>query len=202
VIVWDRLSATISLCLVGLGCWLLAPGPKPTWAAVAFSLGTAAILAVMALSHLATRTIVSAVPSNTPATTRVQRVLKSLRSALREAARLTASDHAASLALSVATQILGTGVYLALAAAIGVRVPAFDIGWIRAAVMLVLLLPITISGLGVREGALMVLLAGQGVGQAPAVALGVLVFGATVLAPALIGGLSEGVRYIFGSNMR
>jgi len=55
-------------------------------------------------------------------------------------------------------------------------VPAFDSGWIRAAMMLVLLLPVAISGLGVREGALMVLLAGAG--------------------------FSEGIRYIFGSNMR
>lgn len=60
--------------------------------------------------------------------------------------------------------------------------------------MLVLLLPITISGLGVREGALLVLLGSEGVGEVPAVALGILVFATTVLIPGLLGGAREGLR--------
>jgi hypothetical protein len=41
---------------------------------------------------------------------------------------------------------------------------------------------------------LMVLLTTQGVDEVTAVALGVLVFATTVVAPGLVGGVSEGIR--------
>jgi glycosyltransferase 2 family protein len=195
-IAWDRLSATLALCLVGLTCWLFAPHPKPSWPALVFALGIAATLGIMALGVSATGGESSVSPSTGGDTNRLRQMARAIRSGLREVARLKISDHAAALGLSIAVQILGTAIYAALAGALGVRISPLTIGWIRAAVMLVLLLPITISGLGVREGTLMVLLTAEGVGQAPAFALGMLVFGATVLAPALVGGVSEGIRFI------
>jgi glycosyltransferase 2 family protein len=195
-IAWDRLSATLALCLVGLTCWLLAPRPKPPWPAPVFALGIAATLGIMALGVRASGVESIASPSSGGDTNRLRRIGNFIRSGLREVARLKISDHAAALGLSIAIQILGTAIYAALAAALGMRISPLTLGWIRAAVMLLLLLPITISGLGVREGTLMVLLTSEGVGQAPALALGILVFGATVLAPALVGGVSEGIRFI------
>lgn len=195
-IAWDRLSATLALCLVGFTCWLLASHPKPSWPALAFTLGTAAISAVMVVSRFAGPRESPVSPSTGVETNKLRRMARTIRGALREVAQLRVSDHVAALGLSIAIQILGTAVYAALADAIGLRMSPLTIGWIRAAVMLLLLLPITISGLGVREGALMVLLTAEGVDQAPAVALGILVFGVTVLAPALVGGVSEGIRLI------
>jgi uncharacterized membrane protein YbhN (UPF0104 family) len=193
-IAWDRLSATLALCLVGFMCWLVAPQPRPSWPALAFALGAAATLVVMAVSLLATHGESPVSPSIEVGTNKLSRMARAIRSALREVVRLRPRDHAAALGLSIAIQILGTAVYAALAGALGLRISPLTIGWIRAAVMLLLLLPITISGLGVREGTLMVLLTAEGVSQAPAVAFGLLVFAATVLAPALAGGVSEAIR--------
>ena len=193
-IAWDRLSATLALCLVGLAFWLVAPASKPAWPAAAFTLGAAAILGLMVTGMLVRRGDPDA-PAPAPAVTgKFGRIVRRMGSAVREVARLPPADHAKALGLSIAAQILGTALYAALAVAVGIRIPFATIGWIRAVVMLALLLPVTISGLGVREGMLMVLLTTQGVDEVPAVALGILVFATTVVAPGLVGGVSEGIR--------
>jgi hypothetical protein len=195
-IIWDRLFATLALCLVGLLCWLVAPLSKPAWPALAFALGAAATLGVMAIAMLAGRGDPAAPAPPWAASSKLGRIGRRIGSAFREVARPRPNDHAAALALSIVAQILGTALYAALAAAVGVGISPVTIGWIRAVVLLLLLLPVTISGLGVREGALMVLLAAEGVGGVPALALGVLVFATTVLVPGLVGGVNEGIRVL------
>jgi glycosyltransferase 2 family protein len=194
-IAWDRLSATLALCLVGLSCWVLVPASKPVWPGLAFALGAIAIVGIMAAGVLVGRGT-PGMAGPPPGSGRLRLVVYRIGRGIRELARPGVRDHAVALVLSIVSQVLGIMLYIALAASLGVSIPIITMGWIRSVVLLLLLLPITISGLGLREGALMVLLTAEGVGQVPAVAFGVLVFAATVLAPALVGGVSEGFRLL------
>jgi hypothetical protein len=62
------------------------------------------------------------------------------------------------------------------------------------------MIPISISGLGVREGALLFLLKPYGVWGEEALALSLIIFGITVLLIGAIGGLLEGRKLLFPSS--
>jgi len=79
----------------------------------------------------------------------------------------------------------------AFAGAIGTAVPLLSALWISAVIYVVVLLPISISGLGVREVALINCLAVLGVPANAAVAISVLLF-LDPLLNALIGGFMQG----------
>jgi uncharacterized membrane protein YbhN (UPF0104 family) len=72
------------------------------------------------------------------------------------------------------------------------------IAWTRAAAVLIAVLPISISGLGVREGAMVVLLAPYGIAAADALAYALLAFATTILAVGLLGSLLEAWRMVRG----
>lgn len=76
------------------------------------------------------------------------------------------------------------------AVSVGVDIPVVALAWIVAAVSLVHLLPISLAGLGVREGAYVVFLQQYGVPASDGLALSLAVFG-VIVAQALLGGLLE-----------
>ncbi len=92
--------------------------------------------------------------------------------------------------LSLMKELLATTVAYCFARAVGVELPFITIAWMQGAIGLLILLPITISGLGVREGALVLVGRQYGVGAVNALTWGLVQFGA-VLWIALIGGLIE-----------
>ena len=94
-----------------------------------------------------------------------------------------------AILLSLAENLAATVVVYLLALAIGIAVPLVSLGWIRAAVQLVVFLPISISGLGVREGSLILALEPYGVSGVDAVALSLLIFGINLLIGLIGGGL-------------
>jgi uncharacterized membrane protein YbhN (UPF0104 family) len=69
-------------------------------------------------------------------------------------------------------------------------------GWVRSVVVVLTLLPISIGGVGVREGVLVVTLATFGVPAHEALAFSILVFATTILAPGLAGGVVEGAQWL------
>ena len=77
-----------------------------------------------------------------------------------------------------------------LARAVDIDVSLLAISWIRIAVYLAVLVPISFSGAGVREGILIVLLAPLGVPSSAALALGLLQLGLS-LAMGVLGGIVE-----------
>ena len=93
-------------------------------------------------------------------------------------------------ALSLLGHSLGIAVWLGLARSLGLTLSLPGLGWVRSAVQTANMLPISISGLGVREGALVVLLGPYAVSSADAVALSFLVFGLALLY-GLLGGVLE-----------
>jgi hypothetical protein len=97
------------------------------------------------------------------------------------------------LGLSLLSHTLGTLVYFLLANALDLGLTFAACGWLRAVLHLLFLLPLTVSGIGVRESALIVLLAPLGVSSAQAVAFAFLLTLGLLLIAGLGGLLAPGM---------
>jgi uncharacterized protein (TIRG00374 family) len=106
------------------------------------------------------------------------------------AGNLTAPPAMGVFSLSVLKELLAATIAYCFAHAVGVDLPFITVAWMQGAVALLILLPITVSGLGVREGALVLVSRPYGVGAVHALTWGLVQFGA-LLCIALIGGLIE-----------
>ena len=94
-----------------------------------------------------------------------------------------------AIALSLIAHALGTWVYFYVALSIGLEFDFLTIGWLRAALMISALLPISAGGLGVREATALVLLPLYGASQEAAIAFALLTFFVSRFSIGLIGGL-------------
>ena len=92
---------------------------------------------------------------------------------------------------------IGIASFVCFARALRIAAPAVDLGWVRAALDLVLILPISIAGLGVRDASVVAMLSHLGVPSAAALAFSFLLLART-LSVALLGGLVEGTRIYYG----
>ena len=101
--------------------------------------------------------------------------------------------------LAVASNLLRVMVYYLLAQALGLGVSLVTIGWIRSVMMIATMPPVSVSGLGLREGASLLLLSGYGIAAEQIVAFSLLVFTVTALF-GLLGGVFEVGR--FGQSLR
>lgn len=97
----------------------------------------------------------------------------------------------AALLLSAGVHLAGIVSWFVLARALGIDVDVATIAWIRSAALVAALLPATVGGLGLREGAVVFLMAGFGVESVDALSLSLLVFAVTVFAIGLAGGIVE-----------
>jgi glycosyltransferase 2 family protein len=103
---------------------------------------------------------------------------------------------ARSILLGILFQLLAVAITALLAHDLGLSVMLADWLWIFGAISLVVLLPVTFGGIGLREGAFAGILAWLGHAPAAAVALSLSIF-ALQLVYALIGGLLEGQAHFF-----
>lgn len=94
------------------------------------------------------------------------------------------------LAASLAQELLGATSLFCFAQALDLKLAFYTVAWMRAGVYLVMLMPLSLLGLGVREGVLVLLTAPYGVMAPRAMAWSFLIFSGTLLA-ALGGGLIE-----------
>lgn len=88
-----------------------------------------------------------------------------------------------------------------LAFSVGIRLPLFVISWVRSAVSILLHLPVSLAGLGVRDASLVWLLESYGVPGTQAVALSMLMFAVGVMI-GLVGGGLEARDLLSGMNRR
>ena len=93
-----------------------------------------------------------------------------------------------SLGVSVVYQLVVTSAYFVGGTMLGIEVAFGDYVWIVALVMMAQVLPITIAGIGVREGLFAFLLGQYGVPTTTAVALSLVVFSVTLLF-GIVGGI-------------
>lgn len=101
------------------------------------------------------------------------------------------------LSLSVFIHFLDVIIYFLLTKSLGLNISIVTIGWIRSATILATIVPVTISGFGVREGVLIFLLKPYGVAGEEAFALSILVFLVTIFFAGIIGGLFEIGKMMF-----
>jgi glycosyltransferase 2 family protein len=105
--------------------------------------------------------------------------------------------HLRFLALCIIRNAFGVAAFICFARALRIAAPAMDLGWIRAVLDLVLILPVSIAGLGVRDASLVTMLGHLGVASAAALAFSFVLLARTLFV-ALLGGLVEGLRLYYG----
>lgn len=104
--------------------------------------------------------------------------------------RLSRSAKSVALVSTLAQELLGAAAILCFAIAVGAEVTLLSVIWIGAAVSTILLLPITVAGLGVREVSLVGLGAIVGIAASTAMAWSFMIL-AGVVVVAAVGGLVE-----------
>lgn len=196
---YDRIAATVSLCGIGAAFWLMER-PSGSWQALVAIL-TAMLVMVIALVILFDR-------SPGPVVSRLRRMasnlggvkLHTLRQAVRESRNLSGRQTFLIYTLSVVAHLMGVVGWYLLSRSLGLELSFVTIGWIRSAMILATMIPISVSGLGLREGAALLLLTTYpGVGNEDALAFSLLVFAVTTLLIGLAGGLIEAKR-VFGHS--
>lgn len=196
-IVCDRLTAVAALGLVGVVCWIVDPQPKPAGGFLVLlgGLSTVAFLVAPRLVPLQLRHLVRELHTTGRGTWWSVGLLR-ISHALGSVARLPPAALARIFGISVLAQIPGILVFVALGDGLGLSVSWLSMGWVRSVVTVLTLLPISIGGVGVREGALVLTLQTLGVPAHDALALSILVFATTILAPGLAGGVVEGAHWL------
>ena len=172
-VVVDRLLALLGMMIVAWGGLAADAGgvPRRAWALLAWiTAGAIACVVVVVVAHRlrSLRWLAARLPP------RVEDLSSRIGTALgvyRRRPRVLAL----SLALSVAMQLLLVANVYLTARSVSVDVPFAVVAVVLALVVLITLLPISIAGLGLREGAFVVLLAPLGIGTTDATLVSVLV---------------------------
>lgn len=188
VLAGDRALATAALAVMGLVVDIVlgAPlGPAVTLLLVAVA---AASIVLACLASLVPGPRVPAALARLPwlagLLARLPRQQVRMRSAQTSRLLLAA-------VISLALHGIGILVWLLLARGLGLEVSVLALAWVRSAAMVVGLVPLTVAGLGLREGAVVFLMSVFGVGAAESLTLSLLAFAITVLAVGVLGGVIE-----------
>jgi uncharacterized membrane protein YbhN (UPF0104 family) len=99
-------------------------------------------------------------------------------------------------ALSVGVHGIGIFAWWILARGIGLELGLPELAWVRSAALVVGLLPLTVGGLGLREGTTVVLLGLLGIPAADALSLSLLAFLVTIFGVGAVGGIVESARLL------
>lgn len=113
--------------------------------------------------------------------------------------KLKSIDHLKLIGLMVIYHLISLISFYFLAIALHITVNIWVLGWIGVVITILSLLPITISGLGIREGSLVYFLGFYGIAPYHAVALSLLAL-LKIISVASVGGLMELKDFIFKNN--
>ena len=197
-ILFDRLDATVALGSVGQACWLL-DRPRDTLPVGLVLFGTWAVpTGIWLLARIRPRQWESS-PGEDTASTRAGVLRRRLRGVWTAASRFADMRYNVlvnALLVSVATQVLAVLIYLLLAYGLDIEIGFVRMAWIASATTVLTMLPVTPSGIGVREGALVYLLGRYGTPGPEALALSFLFFACTIVFVGLVGGVMEGNRWL------
>ncbi len=197
--VFDRLVATAALGVVGQLFWLLDWPLTTVPIGIAFvALWIGPVAAHQTLRFEGVRTGIKRWLDRTGLRSVRMRWLAgtTLRDSLRRLEQMSLGRWSSILTASVLAQILSCLSYYLLAVGLSIEVSFIQIAWISMATTGLTMLPISPSGIGVREGALVVLLGQYGVPGASALALSFMVFICTILIVGLLGGVLEARSWI------
>jgi uncharacterized protein (TIRG00374 family) len=198
-LVLDRITATIALCLAGIVFWLINSPLDSEY--IVFSMAAILFILILAiLISMSSKRILEV--SKIFDLDKVSFIASTLRKFFDTIDRFRDCSIPAIvfiLGISIITQIIGITVYYTLALSMDIEISFFAMGWIRSAVLLILLIPVSISGLGLREVSLLFLLRPYGVEDDKALALSLAIFGVTAVLIGLIGGLLELRKFLLES---
>lgn len=184
-IVLNRGVAVLVMVTVGACAVFLDLREAQSWATAGAALAGAALLA-LAFVPWAT----SPGEGGPPPGSRARRAVRELAGRLLLFGRIPPAGKALVVLSSVVYEVVGAGVMWLFARAVGLDLPLLTVVWIRAALQLVLTLPLSVAGLGIREAGLVGLGALVGVPAAAAVTWSLTTFfGGLVVAA--VGGLLE-----------
>jgi uncharacterized membrane protein YbhN (UPF0104 family) len=183
----DRVNGFAVLILVACAAALCCPTPLPRW--ISWTVAGMGAACVLGLAML-------------PALPWLQKVLPAhpRLTHLMEGAALYLRDRRGMFAvtvLSLVVQVANILIAWLVGEGLGLQVPPLYYGVLIPLVSILTLLPISLNGMGLREGGTVLLLAPLGIASAPAVTLSLLIF-AVYTAASLAGG----VVYLFGNSPR
>jgi hypothetical protein len=190
---FTRLLNTIVTVVVGMACWLMDPGARRNGR---FGVGFAGLLAALCLMHWLifnsgrAQWLAQWLGRNSrvprPVADRLGRVLRSVG----KFSEVSATRLGSTVALLVLSELIGILSYYLISLAMHLDLAPVSIGWVRAYVTLITLLPISILGLGVRDASLVVMLRTYDVVPTLAVTFSVLLLTRTFVL-GLLGGALE-----------
>lgn len=165
---FDRLISTIMLLVTGVGFWLIEDPPMSnSTLELAFCLLLAALLIGMAISLSPRATSILLSPVSLLAqrlrVSFVYEKLEKVLNAVQSLRGLSGRKIMTLLGVMLFRELVAVGLMFCLAASLGMGVTFLTLGWIRAFKNIAMMLPVTVSGLGVREGTLMFALQPYGI---------------------------------------
>ena len=116
--------------------------------------------------------------------------LRRVWSALAQYRVLSKSNLVKITSVSLLNLFSSIALFLILAKALHLTIPIIALVWIRAMVLIIQLIPVSIAGLGIREGALVFILPIYGISPPDAMAFSLLFFG-LIIVIGLVGGILE-----------
>jgi uncharacterized protein (TIRG00374 family) len=195
----DRIFATIALCAVGLLFWVMSfPDDSGLFVLIMVSILTGlGGLCFLIFFDRDQRTIGKLLGFTnwiyeSPKLNNSVKHLSSL-------GKISFLSVALMIIISVISQLISVIIYYLILLSIDVNVPLVALGWIRSVVVLVTMIPISISGLGLRESSFIILLSAFGVNDSNAFAYSLIVFAIINIIPGIFGGLFE-ARKIFQAS--
>jgi uncharacterized protein (TIRG00374 family) len=195
-ILFDRLTATTALGMFGQVCWVLdRPGETRTLGLLLFATWVAPTV-LWLLGRSTARPAGDGQDGEAARSGRFRRKLRQVVAAVRHFAHMQGGVLGGVMLVSLALQAISTVVYLLLAVGLGIEVGFVTMAWIACATAVLAMAPVTPSGIGVREGALVYLLGRVGVPGPEALALSLSFFACTIVFPGLLGGVMEGRRWM------
>ncbi len=191
----DRIFATIALCVMGMLFWIIELPEETQSYFELMIIAFIGLLVILILIALIKPTADLSALMQWASRFKFRKIQKLLN--VKEYQPLLPSRTISALfLLSCILHIFGIISYYLICVAMGLNLSFVSIGWIRSAVMLATMIPVSISGIGLREGAMVILLSMYNIQANDALAYSFVIFSVTVLGIGLIGGIFEATRLL------
>lgn len=184
MVIYDRMIDTVFMAALGF-CFFLINSSSTESQQFGNDLFIAVVL-FMAIYFLSFNTklmtLITRIIANTQfIPQKIADKLNQLVNASANYSRLSISQHCKIFILSIAVYLIGVIAFFILAKGLNLELNFATLAWITSLVTAILMLPITFSGLGVREGGLIIMLEPYGIDPANALAFSLLMFASTLL---------------------
>lgn len=199
-VVFDRMIDTITICILGIAFWVFDKPSDQRFVGLSFGTVLGGICLIFILILTGAILIPSKKGANSFWVTLIPNIAlvkaNKLIISLSRFTDLPRGYFALVIALSFAFHLFGIFASYLLSFSLSLNISFTTIGWIRSVVLILGVLPISISGFGVREGALVFLLRPYGVSLPDAIALSLLFFVSRLWIGA-IGGVLEAKNFLW-----